>query len=179
MAKTNWDALKRSFITSPERPSVATFAATQNINAKTLRSRASREKWLELQTEYWDKVATKSEEKLSELQATHVALDTAQRLLEIRKMQLEALKWAGGGPANFVEYDAKDAVAAYDKLVKLERLLSEQSTENISVSDSRAFVAQLVRIIREEVSDPATIERISNRVANLGAPVSGGVGNLN
>lgn len=177
MAKTNWDALKRSFITDPSRPSVATFAATQDLNTKTLRSRASREKWLELQTEYWDKVATKSEEKLSELQATHVALDTAQRLLEIRKMQLEALKWAGG--SEFVEYEAKDAVAAYDKLVKLERLLTEQSTENISVNDSRAFVAQLVRIIREEVSDPATIERISNRVASLGSPISGGAGGLN
>lgn len=175
---TNWNALKRAFITHPDQPDVATFAATQDVNPKTLRSRASREKWLELQSEYWQKVATKSEEKLSELQATHVALDTAQRLTEIRRMQEEALRWAGGSGSEFVRYDAKDAVAAYDKLVKLERLLTEQSTENISVDDSRAFVGQLVRIIREEVSDPDTIERISKRVASLSQPVPTGAGGV-
>lgn len=177
-AKYDWEALKRSFIHDPRRPSIRDFGRENSITEKTLANRASRENWRALRDEYWETVEEKSQGKLADLQATHVAMDTAQRLVEIRKMQEAALRVAGGTDGAYAVYEnAGQAVSAYEKLIKLERLLTEQSTEILSVNDGRQIVAQIFQIIREEIRDSATLERIAGRLAGLGSVGSGATPN--
>lgn len=169
MARHDWEVLRRDFITDPNKPSTRAFAKYKGLVGQTVANRAAKENWVQLRDEYWYKVGTKTEEKLSDFQAHQIATDTADRLTEIRLMQEAALRSAGGTPGSLVSYEKPhEAVAAYEKLVKLERLLTDQSTENLSVADGKQVVTQLFQILREEVSDHATLERIAGRLAELG-----------
>lgn len=166
--KPDWPALKLAFVTDPNKPSVRDFAGKIGIKEKTVQNRASVEKWLQDREEHWESVGKKSGEKIADLQATVVARDTSQQLAAIAAMKATALKYAGGTPDTEVVYDKPhEAVAAYERLVKLERLILGESTEHIKVDDARAFARDLLIIIREEVTDSDTLERIIQRATAL------------
>lgn len=170
----DWEAFKRAFVTDPQRPRVRAFARRVGISESTVQVNAKKNRWLKAQDEHWANVTQKTAEHVVEYQVHEIVRETSERLDEIRKMQKVALEAAGGGPhGELVRYEKPhEAVNAYEKLVKLERLLTEQSTENVSVSDGRAAVAQLFTILREEVRDSATLERIAGRLSELDGAIS-------
>ncbi|MDV6376235.1 hypothetical protein [Deinococcus arenicola] len=110
----------------------------------------------------------KATTQVADLQATVVARDVVQKLSQIQAMKMNALKYAGGLEGQEVAYEKPhEAVAAYERLEKLERLILGESTEHIKVDDARAFARDLLLIIREEVRDPDTIQRITARATAL------------
>ncbi len=170
----DWKKHKRTFITDAQKPSLRAFARVIGVSPTTVQGNAKPGNWLAEREQYWTKVEQKSADHVIDYQVHEIVRETSQRLDEIRKMQKVALEAAGGGPnGELVRYEKPhEAVNAYEKLVKLERLLTEQSTENVSVSDGRAAVAQLFTILREEVRDVATLERIAGRLSELDGAIS-------
>lgn len=167
-AKPDWPALKLAFITDPSRPTLREYAGKIGITEKTLQNRASAEKWLPDREEHWERVGKKSGEKIADLQAVVVARDTSQQLAAIQAMKQTALIYAGGTPDYEVIYEKPhDAVAAYERLVKLERLILGESTEHIKVDDARQTVVEMMQIIREEVADHDVLTRLAGRFAQL------------
>lgn len=172
--KQNWEAVAESFIRDPRQPTVRDYAREKSLNEKTCANRASREGWIEKRDRYWDKVGTKVEEKLADRDATVIARDITQQLFDIQRMKQVALRAAGGGEhGELITYEKPhEAVNAYEKLVKLERLLTDQSTDNLSISDGRQMVTQILQIVRDEVGDASTLERIASRLSQLGSAVT-------
>ncbi len=175
MPSRDWPALKLAFVTDPNKPSVREYAGKLGIKEKTLQNRAAAERWLPDRDEHWEHVGKKSGEKIADLQATVQARDVAQQLGQIQAMKAVALKFAAGDDETTVVYDKPhEAVAAYERLVKLERLILGDSTEHIEVSDARAFALQLLQIVREEVVDHDVLQRIASRLSAVGAELRGG-----
>lgn len=172
--KQDWEAVAEKFIRDPRQPTVRDYAREKSLHEKTCANRASREGWIEKRDRYWDKVGTKVEEKLADRDAVVIARDITQQLFDIQSMKQVALRAAGGGSnGELIAYEKPhEAVNAYEKLVKLERLLTDQSTENLNINDGRQAVAQLFQIIREEVNEPAILERIVSRLSELGGAVA-------
>ncbi|GHG37453.1 hypothetical protein GCM10017784_34760 [Deinococcus indicus] len=174
-SKPDWPALRLAFITDPSRPTVREYAGKIGIKEKTLQNRVSEGKWLQDRDEHWEHVGKKSGEKIADLQAVVVARDTSQQLAAIASMKATALRFAGGSDDHEVVYEKPhEAVAAYERLVKLERLILGESTEHIKVDDARQMVAAVIQIIREEVRDGDTATRIAARLAALGDAGAGG-----
>lgn len=167
--RIDWPAMRLNFITDPSRPTIREWAGKQGIAVKTAQNRASLERWQEDREAHWESVGKKATERVADLQAGVVASDMAQRLVEIRRMQGAALRAAGGDADDAAVFYEKphEAVAAYERLVKLERLLMGESTEHIKVDDARAFARDVLLIVREEVLDRDTLERIAARLAAL------------
>lgn len=169
----NWEKHKRTFITDASKPSLRAFARAIDASPSTVTKHAKQSNWLAERKQHWTKVEQKSADHVIDYQVHEIVRETSQRLDEIRKMQKVALEAAGGVDREYVRYEKPhEAVNAYEKLVKLERLLTEQSTENVSISDGRAAVAQLFAILREEVRDSATLERIAGRLSELDGVIS-------
>ncbi len=173
----DWDAERLAFITDPHKPALRDFCVTRNLPYGTAKNHSSRDKWMTLRDQYWESVTKKAAPVIEDLQATVVARDTGQALAAIAAMKATALKFAGGTEGHPVVYEKPhEAVAAYERLVKLERLILGESTEHIKVDDARAFARDLLVIVREEVTDRDVLERIAGRIASLsvgGGPGSG------
>jgi hypothetical protein len=166
--KPDWASLKLAFITDPNKPSIREFSGKIGIKEKTLYNRASAERWLPDREEHWERVGKKSGEKIADLQATVTARDIGQQLAGIRAMKETALKFAVSTDENGVVYEKPhEAVVAYERLVKLERLILGESTEHIKVDDARQTVLEMMQIIREEVADHDVLTRLAGRFAQL------------
>lgn len=166
--KPDWANLRLAFITDPAKPTPGEFAGKIGIKEKTVQNRASAEKWLTDREAHWEQVGKLAGEKVADLQATVVARDTSQQLAAIAAMKHNALKFAGGVEGREVVYEKPhEAVAAYERLVKLERLILGDSTEHIKVDDARGFARDVLAIVRRRVTDPDVLELIAGDVAAL------------
>jgi len=178
--ETDWDAMREAFIRDAAKPQLNDFCMTWNISYGTAKNYSSREKWLPLRDRHWDEVTRRAGPALLDLQATIQARDVAQKLTQIQAMKQNALKYAGGIEGQDVAYDKPhEAVAAYDRLEKLERLILGESTEHVQVTDARAYVREVLAIVREEVAAHDILERIAQRVTGLSLgqrPDSGAAG---
>lgn len=171
----NWEALRLDFVTDPAKPDLKNFCGTRKLSLSTVKKRSAAEKWMELRNQHWNQIEAEAQQEVQKLQVATVARDTAQKLTEIRRMKDVALKYAAGDKDNPVAYEKPhEAVAAYERLEKLERLLLGESTEHIRVDDARAYARDVLKIVREEVSSQHDLERIAARVASLS--VGGGTG---
>ena len=171
----DWEALRQAFITDPARPNLIDFGVTHGIKHGTLKNRSSREKWMTLRDRHWAQVTQQAAPVIAEMQVAVTARDTAQKLAQIQAMKMTALKYAGGIEGQDVAYEKPhEAVAAYERLEKLERLILGESTEIIKVEDARQMVLAVIQVVREEVRDGDTAERIAARLANLGNAGTGG-----
>lgn len=155
----DWGKLRSEFITDPEKPNLSGFFRAKNISAQTGKNRAGSEKWIESRAKHWATVITRVEPLLKDVQVVVSARDTAQKLYEIGKMKQAAYDQAGGGDNLIVYEKPSEAVAAYERLEKLERLILGESTENIKVEDARAAFKDLYQLmmetLREVIEDPA------------------------
>ena len=175
MTEQEWDALRLAFITDPRKPTLANFCGTKGISLSTVKKRSARERWLELRNQHWNQVERAAMTQVASTQVAVTARDTAQKLAEIRAMKATALKFAGGTDEHEVAYEKPhEAVAAYERLEKLERLILGESTEIIKVDDARQMVSAVIQIIREEVRDGDAAARIAARLAALGDAGAGG-----
>jgi len=164
----NWEAERFAFITDPTKPRLRDFCVTRGIPYGTAKNYSSREKWMTLRDQHWETVTEKAAPVIADLQAVVQARDTATQLTAIAAMKATALKYAGGSDEYPVAYEKPhEAVAAYERLVKLERLILGESTEHIKVDDARAFARDVLTIVREEVSSQDDLERIAARVTAL------------
>jgi hypothetical protein len=168
--KTDWAAMRLAFITDPTKPDLRQFCGKHRLSYSTASKRAARENWQEDRQTHWQTVTGKAKEQVADLQATVVARDTAQTLAEIAEMKARAYEQARGERVTYEK--PHEAVAAYERLVKLERLLTDQSTENLSVADGREAVKAILTVIREEVQDVSTLQRIAARLTSLDGPAS-------
>lgn len=168
--ETNWADERMAFITDPAKPKLRDFCVTRQIPYGTAKNYSSREKWMTLRDQHWETVTATAAPVVAGLQAVVQARDVAQKLSQIQAMKLTALKYAGGTEDHEVVYEKPhEAVAAYERLEKLERLLIGESTEHIQVSDARAYVRDVLAIVREEVDNLITLQRIAERVTSLTA----------
>lgn len=126
---------------------------------------------MELRAEHWNRVGTKTSEKLVELQATIQARDIASQLDHLAKAKEHALKYAYGPDAKPYE-DAGAAVLALDRITKLERLLLGESTENIKVDDMKAGISRLVEALRRKFGDEAVASLADEFEAVLAGSIS-------
>lgn len=171
MATRDWDALKFAFISDPKKPELGTFAGTQKIPYDTMRKRAGKEKWVTLRDEHWHTVGTKSSHVLIDLQAHTLAADTASRLTEIRAMADHAYRAIVPANGEALQYEKpSDAVQSYERLIKLERLLTDQSTEIISVRDARQMVDDILTTAEEVFGNDARLSTFAQRLAGLRPP---------
>jgi len=176
--KHSWIELRLGFITDASQPSLREYAGRIGIKEKTVQNVASREKWLALREAHWEKVGERAGEKITDLQSTVMARDTSQQLAQIQAMKLNALKYAGGVEGKSAAYEKPhEAVAAYERLVKLERLILGESTEHIKIDDARAFARDVLTIVREEVLDHDVLDRIAQRLQSLAVSGQRDVGN--
>lgn len=175
MAQTDWGGVRLQFIHDPEKATLKQFCGKRGIAYSTASKRSARENWEADRQAHWQKVEAKATEQVADLQVTAIARDTAQKLTHIQAMKMNALKYAGGIEGQDVAYEKPhEAVAAYERLEKLERLVLGESTENIKVDDARQMVLAVIQVIREEVKDRDTAERISARLVSLGPSGIGG-----
>ena len=173
--QTDWEAMRLQFIIDPEQPNLKQFCGKHDLSYSTASKRSSQEDWENLRQLHWAKVQTKATEHIADFQATVAARDTSQKLSEIQAMKAVALKYAGGTEGYSVAYEKPaDAVAAYERLEKLERLILGESTEHVKVDDAREFARQVLTIVREEVMDRDTLERIAARLTSVGSGLSSG-----
>lgn len=172
--RVDWEAMRTAFITDPTKPTLRDFCVTHDLPYGTAKNRSSREDWLTERDRHWGKVTEKVTESMTDLQVTVTARDVAQKLAHIHAMKMNALKFAGGVDGQEVAYEKPhEAVAAYERLEKLERLILGESTEHIRVDDARQMVSAVIQIIREE-ADIDTATRIAARLAALGNAGDGG-----
>lgn len=168
MARINWDEVRVAFITDPHKETLKQFCGNRGISYSTASKRSAAENWEAERQSHWQKVETKATEAITELQVTVTARDVSQKLAQIHAMKMNALKYAGGIDGQEVAYEKPhEAVAAYERLEKLERLILGESTEHIKVDDARAFARDVLTIVREEVSSQDDLERIAARVTAL------------
>ena len=167
--RTDWNAMKLVFITDPSKPTFREFAGKQKIALKTVQNRSSREKWGEAREEYWANVTSKASPILEDMQAVVTARDTASRLIEIRTMANAAYLALQPQKGDGLKFEkASDAIAAYERLIKLERLLTDQSTENISITEARQLVDDVLTVIEEVTRDyPDLQKQIRRRLSSL------------
>ena len=84
-AKFPWDKIKREYIEAPDeasRPTLESLAAKYGCNPAYLRSRASKERWLDQANIF----LTKTQQKRQERKSTHLASEQAQ--FDIECLQL-------------------------------------------------------------------------------------------
>ena len=168
MTRVDWEAMRLAFIIDPNKPTLENFCGTQGLSLSTAKKRSAADKWMDLRNQHWNQVELKATTQVADLQATVVARDMAQKLSQIQAMKMTALKYAGGTEDHAVAYEKPhEAVAAYERLEKLERLLIGESTEHIQVSDARAYARDVLTIVREEVMQVDILERIAARVTAL------------
>ena len=163
----DWDAMREAFIRDAAKPQLNDFCMTWNIPYGTAKNYSSREKWLPLRDQHWSEVTRRAGPAILDLQATVQARDIGQKLTQIQAMKLNALKYAGGEGQDVAYEKPHEAVAAYERLEKLERLILGESTEHIQVTDARAYVREVLAIVREEVAAHDVLERIAQRVTGL------------
>lgn len=167
-AKVDWGSVRLEFIHDPQKETLKQFSGNRKLSYSTASKRSAAEGWETERQLHWQKVETKASEQISDLQATVVARDTSQQLMAIGAMKQNALKFAGGIEGHEVAYEKPhEAVAAYERLVKLERLILGESTEHIKVDDARQMVDAVIQVIREEVRDHDTATRIAQRLGHL------------
>lgn len=172
--QADWEALRLQFITDPSKPTLENFCGTHELSLSTGKKRSATEKWMELRNQHWNQVELKATDRIADYQSVTAARDTAQQISHIQAMKQNALKYAGGLEGQGVAYEKPhEAVAAYERLVKLERLILGESTEHIKVDDARQMVAAVIQILKEEVSDTDALARIATRLSSLG-PVGPG-----
>lgn len=175
MARTDWGAVRLDFIHDPEKATLKQFCGKRGISYSTASKRSAAENWEAERQAHWQKVERAATEQVAELQVGVTARDVAQKLSHIQAMKMNALKYAGGIEGQEVAYEKPhEAVAAYERLEKLERLILGESTEIIKVDDARQMVSAVIQIIREEVRDGDTAARIAARLAALGDAGAGG-----
>jgi hypothetical protein len=166
---TDWEKEKIAFITDPRKPTLENFCGIRKINYSTAMKRCASGKWLDLRNAHWNAVTEKAAPMIQDFQASVLANDTASRLAEIRTMAntaFLALQPLQGDGLKFEK--ASDAVAAYERLIKLERLLTDQSTENISISEARQLVDDVLTVIEEVTRDyPELHKQIRLRLSGL------------
>ena len=166
--KTDWDKVRRMFIEDATKPALSDFCVTHQIPYGTAKNYSSREKWLPQRDQHWESVTRRAAPAILDLQAAVTARDVGQKLAQIQAMKQNALKYAGGLDGQDVAYEKPhEAVAAYERLEKLERLILGESTEHIQVTDARAYVREVLAIVREEVGQHDILERIAQRVTAL------------
>jgi hypothetical protein len=167
--QAEWDALKLAFMTDPNKPTLRQFCGKHNLAYSTASKRSSREDWENHRQTHWQTVTNKAAPILEDMQAVVLARDTASRLAEIRTMAntaFLALQPLQGDGLKFEK--ASDAVASYERLIKLERLLTDQSTENISISEARQLVDDVLTVIEEVTRDyPELHKQIKRRLSSL------------
>ncbi|GGO19552.1 hypothetical protein [Deinococcus humi] len=174
MARTDWGAVRLDFIHDPEKATLKQFCGKRKISYSTASKRSAREDWEAERQTHWQKVERAATEQVAEMQVGVTARDVAQKLSQIQAMKMNALKYAGGLDGADVAYEKPhEAVAAYERLEKLERLILGESTEHIRVDDARQMVSAVIQVIRDEVRDHDTLERITARLISLGPPGGG------
>lgn len=176
MARTDWGAVRLDFIHDPEKATLKQFCGKRGISYSTASKRSALENWEAERQLHWQKVERAATEQVAELQVGVTARDVAQKLSHIQAMKMNALKYAGGFDGQEVAYEKPhEAVAAYERLEKLERLILGESTEHIKVDDARAFARDVLAIVRRRVTDLDLLELIAGDVAALsvgsGTPV--------
>jgi hypothetical protein len=156
--RTDWLHMRLEFIADPSKPTLQNFCRTKKIAYQTAKKYSSREKWIEERNQHWGSVTKKAIPLLEGAQVVVSARDTAQKLYEIQKMKQSAFEQAGGGNTPAVYEKASEAVASYERLEKLERLILGESTENIRIEDARAAFDDLYQLMmetmREVIDDP-------------------------
>jgi hypothetical protein len=174
----DWNAVKLAFISDPTKPDLKTFCETRKISYKTTRTRAGKEKWIEIRDTHWNTVGTKSQEQIIDMQATILSRDIAQRLTEIRAMSDKAYRaiLPANGKDGLEFEKASDAVNAYEKLSKLERDLSKPDDKNSITLDMldrilERYGVELVRAVNEHIRDAparaALLRTIEERWSNI------------
>ena len=150
MAKHSYfDAYKLSFIHDETQPSLRDFGKKQGVE----------DDWDYARQKYWAEVGKEVSERMKGM---HVH-DTTLKLREIQALKNRA--WEGAFEADFKTADR--AIASFSELEKLERLILGQSTENITIQQLDAYMMQVVKIIKEEVTDVMMLEAVRVRLSQL------------
>src|SRR6476469_300167 len=140
-----YNAYKLMFIHDESRPSLMDFGKAQGLDDIQAFIRfAKREDWEFFRDKYWLEVAQRVHDNM-------IGLQVHDNTLKLRQIQaMKAKSWDGVFQTEFKS--ARDAVASYVDLEKLERLILGESTENVSVAQMENYMLKVVRIIKEEVS---------------------------
>lgn len=165
--KIDWGKLKLEFITDPQKPSPSEFAVSHRIPRGTMWNRSGREQWTELRESHWASVSQKAAPVIQDIQAVILARDVASKLSWISELKDMGLELARHITVQNSNAGYGEIITALERLEKLERLILGESTENVRVDDARAFAREVLLIVREEVMELATLERIASRVSGL------------